>query len=83
MSYNLQLTLNSEFETLRERQRANKGAKQTRKGDAAARKKKQNPKNQPHVVEPDSRDGTDSDDPADDPDDESSVGTLTPPRAPP
>ena len=51
----------------------------------AARKKKQNPKDLPHIVEPDGRDGlADEDDPSeDDPDDEPSAGALTPPRAPP
>lgn len=80
---NLQTTLKDQFEHVRAHLKAQKEAKQARRGEEALRKQKQNPKNLPHVVEPDSRDGMDGDDPADDSDDESSAGTLTPPRAPP
>lgn len=82
---NLQTTLNDEFVKIRAHLKAQKEAKQARRSEEAARKKKQNPKDLPHIVEPDGRDGlADEDDPSeDDPDDEPSAGALTPPRAPP
>ena len=82
---NLQTTLNDEFAQIRAHRKAQREAKQARRSEEAARKKKQNPKDLPHIAEPDSRDGLDGeDDPSDgDPDDESSAAALTPPRAPP
>lgn len=80
---NLQTTLNDEFVKVRAHMQANKEAKQARRSEEATRKQEQNPKDLPHIVEPDSQDGTNDDPAEDDSDDESSVGTLTPPRAPP
>lgn len=82
---NLQTTLNDEFAQVRARMKAQRAAKQTRRSEEAARKKKQNPNDLPHITEPDSRDGLDGDDDPsdDDPADEPSAAALTPPRAPP
>ena len=62
VAYNVQLVLNREFEEVREHQQAAKKAKQARRSEEATRKKKQNPKGLPHIVEPDSRDGADDED---------------------
>ena len=82
---NLQTTLNDQFVEIRAHLKAQKEAKQARRSEEAARKKKQNPKDLPHIVEPDGRDGlADEDDPSEsDPEDEPSAAALTPPRAPP
>lgn len=82
---NLQTTLNDQFIEIRAHRQAQKKAKNARRSEQAARKKKQNPKDLPHIIEPDSRDGlADEDDPSEDnPDDEPSATALTPPRAPP
>ena len=82
---NLQTTLNDQFTKVRAHLKAQEEAKQARRSEEAARKKKQNPKDLPHIVEPDSRDGLGDDDDSSepDPDDEPSAGAPTPPRAPP
>ena len=83
---NLQTTLNGEFVAIRAHLKAQKDAKRTRRSEQAARKRRQNPKDLPHITEPGGRDGlADEDDPAEnDPaDDDPSSAALTPPRAPP